>query len=174
MDENERRGGKLARAAAHILTALATSGAQGAAIAAAEEAAPFLIKLAAGLLVLLLLIPMLVFTAMPNMFFGYEGSGVEDVTHMTQQAMTLGGVYMSLEDFENTQVDAIVTGLVDEYEEQGIEIDEVKIDSVFDENDLAWLIAINSAAEQQDLDAMSAQDIRTFCTSRLTHEYSLL
>ena len=174
MDENERRGGEMAKAAAHILTALATSGTKGAAIAAAEEAAPFLIKLVAGILVLLLLIPMLVFTAMPNMFFGYEGSGVEDVTHMTQQAMTLGGIYMSLEDFENNQVDAIVTSLVEDYEEKGIEIDEVKIDSVFDENDLAWLIAINSAAYQQDLDAMSAQDIRTFCTSRLIHQYSLL
>lgn len=174
MGENENRAGGAARAAAHIAAALATTGAKGAALAAAQEAAPFLVKLAAGLLILLLLIPMLVFTALPNMFFGYEGSGPEDITHMTQQAMALGGVYMSLEDFENTQVDAIITSILDEYEDDGIEIDEVKIDSVFDENDLAWLIAINSAAYQQDLDAMSAQDIRTFCTSRLTHEYSLL
>ena len=173
MDENEQRNGERARAA-HILAALATTGLKGAALAAAEEAAPFLIKLAVGLLVLLLLIPMLVFTALPNIFFGYEGSGVENVTHMTQQAMALGGVYMSLEDFENTQVDAIITSLVDEYEEDGVTIDEVKIESAFDENDLAWLIAINSAAYQQDLDTMSAQDIRVFCTSRLTHEYSLL
>ena len=174
MDEKESRGGKAARAAAHIAAALATTGPIGAALAAAEEAAPFLIKLIAGLLILLLLIPMLVFTALPNMFFGYEGSGTENVTHMTQQAMALGGIYMSLEDFENSQVDSIITSILDEYEDDGIEIDEVKIDSVFDENDLVWLIAINSAAYQQDLDAMSAQDIRTFCTSRLTHEYSLL
>jgi len=172
MDEQENRGG--AARAAHILAALATTGAKGAALAAAQEAAPFLIKAAAGLLILLLLIPMLVFTAMPNMFFGYEGSGTEDVTHMTQQAMTLGGVYMSLEDFENTQVDSIITSILDEYERDGVEIDEVRIDSEFDENDLAWLIAINSAAYQQDLDAMNAQNIRAFCTSRLTHEYSLL
>ena len=174
MDEYEQRNDERARAAAHILTALATAGPKGAALAAAKETAPFLIKLAAGLLALLLLIPMLVFTAMPNMFFGYEGSSTEDVTHMTQQALTLGGVYMSLEDFENTQVDAIITSILDEYEDDGVEIDEVKINSIFDENDLAWLIAINSAAYQQDLDAMSAQDIRTFCTSRLTHEYTLL
>jgi len=174
MDDNERRGGELARAAAHILAALATTGPKGAAMAAAEEAAPFLIKAAAGILALLLLLPMLVFAAIPNMFFGYEGSGTGDVTHMTQQAMALGGVYMSLEDFENTQVDALVTSLVDEYEEDGTAIDEVKIESAFDENDLAWLIAINSAAYQQDLDTMGAESIRSFCVSRLTHEYSLL
>ena len=174
MDENGRRDGGTARAAAHILTALAATGVKGAALAAAQEATPFLIKVVAGLLVLLLLIPMLVFTALPNMFFGYEGSENQEVAHMTQQAMVLGGVYISLEDFENTQVDSIVTNIIAEYEADGIEIGEVRIDSVFDENDLAWLIAINSAAYQQDLDAMSAQDIRTFCTSRLTHEYSLL
>ena len=174
MDENKQRNGEGARAALHVLYALASSGPEGAALAAAQEAAPFLVKAVAGLLILLLLIPMLTFTAMPNMFFGYEGSGNEDVTHMTQQAMTLGGVYMSLEDFENTHVDSIITCIVAEYEDQGVAIDEVKIDSVFDENDLAWLIAINSAAYQQDLDAMSAQDIRVFCTSRLTHEYTLL
>lgn len=132
------------------------------------------IKVAAGLLAFLLLIPMLTFTVMPNMFFGYEDSGNEDVANMTQQAMTLGGVYMSLEDFENTYVDSIITGIVAEYEEQGVAIDEVMIDSVFDENDLAWFIAINSAVYQQDLDAMSVQDICVFCTSRLTHEYTLL
>lgn len=174
MDENQQRNGEQARAAAHILAALATTGPKRAAVTAAEEAMPFLIKIILGILVILLLIPMLVFTAMPNMFFGYEGSGTEDVTHMTQQAMTLGGIYMSLEDFENTQVDAVITSIVDEYEKDGVEIDEVKVNSVFDENDLAWLIAINSAAYQQDLDAMSAQNIRTFCTSRLTHEYTLL
>lgn len=174
MDENGRRDGGMARAAAHILTALATTGAKGAALAAAQEAAPFLVKVIAGLLIMLLLIPMLVFTALPNMFFGYEGTENQDVTHMTQQALALGGAYISLEDFENTQVDALVTSIIDEYEEDGVTVDEVEIDSEFDENDLAWLIAINSAAYQQDLDAMSAQDIRAFCTSRLTHEYSLL
>ena len=94
MDENGRRDGGTARAAAHILTALATTGAKGAALAAAQEAAPFLVKLTAGLLALLLLIPMLVFTALPNMFFGYEGTENQDVTHMTQQALALGGVYI--------------------------------------------------------------------------------
>ncbi len=57
--------------AAHILTALATTGAKGAAFAAAQEAAPFLVKVTAGLLILVLLLPMLIFTALPNMFFGH-------------------------------------------------------------------------------------------------------
>ena len=51
MDEQENRG-SAARAAAHILAARATTGAKGAALATAQEAAPFLIKAAAGLLIL--------------------------------------------------------------------------------------------------------------------------
>ncbi len=38
----------------------------------------------------------------------------------------------------------------------------------FDEDDLLWLIAVSSVLHQQDLDSMSAADIRQFCTSRLT------
>ena len=94
MDENGRRNGGTARATAHILTALATTRAKGAALAAAQEAAPFLIKVTAGFVIIVLLIPMLVFTALPNMFFGYEGTENHDVTHMTQQALALGGVYI--------------------------------------------------------------------------------
>ena len=38
---------------------------------------------------------------------------------MTQQAMTIGGAYMSLEEFERTQVDSVVTSIVQEYESRG-------------------------------------------------------
>ena len=39
----------------------------------------WLVKLAAGLLILLLLIPMLVFTALPNIFFGYDSSTTPEI-----------------------------------------------------------------------------------------------
>lgn len=172
MDENEQRGGEMARAAAHILTALAASGPKGAAVAAAEEAAPFLIKLVAGVLAFLLLIPMLVFAAVPNMF-GYEGSSNQDIAQMTQQAMAVGGAYISLEDIEQLQVDAIVSKIVEDYEDDDIDIDEVRLRSSFDREDLNWFIAINSVACRQDLDAISVDEIRSFCTARLSYEHSL-
>lgn len=173
MDENERRGGEMAKAAAHILTALAATGPKGAAVAAAEEAAPFLAKLAAGVLAFLLLIPMLVFAAVPNMFFGYEGSSNQDIAQMTQQAMAVGGAYISLEDIEQLQVDAIVSKIVEDYEDDDIDIDEVRLRSSFDREDLNWFIAINSVACRQDLDAISVDEIRSFCTARLSYEHSL-
>ena len=50
----------------------------------------------------LLLAPMLIFTALPNMFFGFDNSETDTVIHMTEQARMIGSVYMSLEDFEKS------------------------------------------------------------------------
>ncbi len=116
----------------------------------------------------LLLTPLMIFTALPNMFFGFGTSETDAVVRMTEQAKTIGSIYVSLEDFEKTQIDSIVTGVAAEYEEQGITIDHIEVRSDFDEDDLLWIIAINSVLYRQDLDAMSAGDIRQFCASRLT------
>lgn len=39
---------------------------------------------------------------LPNMFFGYGSSETEAITHMTEQAMTIGGVYTSLRSLEES------------------------------------------------------------------------
>lgn len=116
----------------------------------------------------LLLTPLMIFTALPNMFFGFENSETDDVIRMTEQARMIGSVYMSRENFEKSQIDSLVTGIAAEYEASGNAIDRIEVKSGFDEDDLLWLIAVNSVLHQQDLDSMSAADIRQFCTSRLT------
>lgn len=134
---------------------------------------PFLIKAVAVMTAALLLLPLLIFTALPNMFFGYGSSKTEAITRMTEQAMTIGGVYISLEDFNGTQVDSIVTSIASEYEESGTTIDKIEVSGDFAEEDLLWLIAINSVAHQQNLDTMSAEDVRSFCTAHLVLAPSL-
>lgn len=134
---------------------------------------PFLVKAVAAIVAALLLVPLVIFTALPNMFFGYGSSETESITHMTEQAMTIGGIYTSLEDFDGTQVDSIVTSIASEYEQNGTPIDKIEVTSDFGEEDLLWLIAINSVAHQQDLDAMSAEDVRSFCTAHLVLTPSL-
>ena len=134
---------------------------------------PFLVKAVAVVVISLLLVPLVIFTALPNMFFGYGSSETEAITHMTEQAMTIGGVYTSLEDFDGTQVDSIVTSIASEYEQNGTSIDRIEVTSDFEEEDLLWLIAINSVAHQQDLDAMSGEDVRSFCTAHLVLTPSL-
>ena len=132
-----------------------------------SEKIPFLVKVVASVIFALFLIPLLIFTALPNMFFGYGSSETEAITRMTEQAMIIGGIYTSLDDFDGTQVDSIVTSIAGEYEQDGTTIDQIEVTSDFGEEDLLWLIAINSVAHQQDLNAMSAEDVRAFCTAHL-------
>lgn len=165
---------RAARAIYNIIRAALAAGLKGAAVAAVKETLPFLVKLVIGILIAVLLIPMLIFTALPNIFFGYGASDTPAVIDMTSQALSIGGAYMSLEDFENTQVDSVITSLITEYEQQGVKIDRVEVDNSMREEDLLWLIAINSAAHQQDLNTMSADQVLDFCSSKLSTSVSLL
>ena len=165
---------RFARSVVRIAKAAATSGLQGAAIAAAKESLPLLIKLCICILVVLLTLPILIFTALPNIFFGYDSSKTGAVIGMTRQAMQIGGAYMSLEDFENTQMDSLVTSIASEYEERGDEISHIEVNSDFDEDDLLWFIAINSVDYRQDLNEMDAEEIRQLGVSRLHYFADLI
>lgn len=158
-----------ARAAKRIMQAAAASGVHGAAAATAREAFPLLLKVLIAVLVVFIAVPMVIFTALPNIFFGYNSSGTDTVVQMTQQAMTLGGVYMTLGIFEGAQIDSVVTGIAAEYEKNGTTIDHIVVSSAMTDDDLLWVIAINSAAHQQDLNTMSADLIRNFCKSSLSY-----
>ena len=180
------------KAAANIARAAASGGAYGAAAAAVKESAPFILKLLLYLLVAAVVTTMVVFTAIPNIFFGFNSSQTESITHMTNQAVTIGGVCLSMKGFENTVVDAIVTGIVSEYEREAADEDEEEADtdddeeeekpafdkieviSQFDEDSLLWLTAINSTAHAQNLDDMSAEALRELCNARLSHSFSLI
>ena len=139
---------RLAKALYSIIRAAAAAGLKGAAVAAVKESLPFLVKVVAWVLFIVVLLPLLVFVSLPNIFFGFDSSDTTAIMTMTEQAMTIGGAYMSLEDFEGSQVDSIVTGLAAQYEAEGTDIDRIEVGNAMREEDLLWLIAINSVAHQ--------------------------
>lgn len=126
------------------------------------------------LLAALMLAPLIIFTAVPNIFFGFETSEDDAQLRMAAQAKALGGAYLSLEDFERTQIDAVITTMIHEYEENGTVIDRVELSNSMEEDDLLWLIAVNSVARKQNLEEMSAEDVRMFCLSYLSFTPTLL
>lgn len=117
---------------------------------------------------------MLIFSAVPSIFFGFQSSHHDGVTRMTQLASSVGTVCVSLNDFERTVIDTIVTSIAAEYEEQGVAIDRIEVESRFDEESLQWFTAINSAAHAQNLEELSVDEIRELCEARLSYSYSLL
>lgn len=181
MDDRDSRSGiqRTADAArrtkqiARIIQTALVSGLHGAVGAVVKESLPFLFKLAFGFLIAAFLVPMLVFTAFPNMFFGYDKAEAEPIVRMTGQAMTIGATYLSLEDFENTYIDAMVTSIANDYENQGISIARIEVINEMTEDDLLWLIAINSVSHRQNLETMTAENVRSFSVSRLRYDLSL-
>ena len=160
---------RVVKAAVNIVRAAIAGGLHGAAAAAAKELLPTIIKFAVGVLIAIIVIPMFVISAMPNMFFGYETSEKDSQITMREQALSIGGAYLSLEDFEKTQQDAIITGEAAAYENQGVTIDEIRVFSKFDEEDLCWYIAINSVAHKQDLSEMKPEEVQSLLISNLKH-----
>lgn len=152
-----------------IAMAAAQYGIKGAAVAAVKEAAPLIVKVVVGVIIFLIVTSMLIFAAIPNIFFGYENTDTDDIKEMNNKVAALGGVYMSLEDFERTEIDAIVTSITSEYERQGVEISSIDVSSSFTEDDLQWMISINSVAYQQDLNVMTAEHVRQLCRTKLDY-----
>ena len=160
---------RVVKAAVNIVRAAIAGGLHGAAAAAAKELLPTIIKFAVGVLIAVIVIPMFVISAMPNMFFGYETSEKNPQITMREQALSIGGAYLSLEDFEKTQQDTIITGEAAAYENQGVTIDEIRVSSKFDEEDLCWYISINSVAHKQDLSEMKPEEVQSLLISNLKH-----
>ena len=160
---------RLANSIRRVIRAAMAGGLKGAAIAAAKETAPFLLKVVIGVAIFLIVTPMLVFAALPSIFFGFDSSETEQIQAMNVKAASLRGVYMGIEDFQRTEIDAIVTGIAAEYERQGLSIGEIEVENDFDEEDLMWMVAINSVAFQQDLNAMNAGNIRELCKTHLDY-----
>ena len=160
---------RVVKAAVNIVRAAIAGGLHGAAAAAAKELLPTIIKFAVGVLIAIIVIPMFVISAMPNMFFGYETSEKDPQITMREQALSIGGAYLSLEDFEKTQQDAIITGEAAAYENQCVTIDEIRVSSKFDEEDLCWYITINSVAHKQDLSEMKPEEVQSLLISNLKH-----
>ena len=81
-------------------------------------------------------------------------------------SFTLSGFPLT---FLVTMTISVVTGIVAEYEKNGTAIDRIEVSSSMTAKDLLWIIAINSAAYRQDLNAMSADLVRDFCKSSLSY-----
>ncbi|MCI9263689.1 MAG: hypothetical protein HFF06_03870 [Oscillospiraceae bacterium] len=164
---------RAAKAAANIARAAAVSGLPGAAAATAKETLPFLVKLSLGIIITIFVLLMMVISAIPNIFFGFGGTKTAEIATMNNQAKALGSTYINLEDARSTQVDAIVTAIVSEYESRGITINKIKVANRLSRDDIIWIIATNSVANEQNLSVMTPDKIISFCSSHLSYTSSL-
>lgn len=107
MSNQSSAGQKAARAASaavNIARGAAAGGVYGAAVEAAKSFLPELIRLFVILLCVVLLVPMLVFTALPNILFGYSSSTDQEIIDFTASAQELDGIYQNLDNYQQPAV----------------------------------------------------------------------
>jgi hypothetical protein len=151
--KGSQRAAKAAKTAVINIIRGAMAGPKGAAVAAAKELAPKLIKIVCILIVVLFLLPLMVFVSLPNILFGFPTSNSADIQTMTVKAVNLDAKYRDIDELLQEEVAKQVSELSAGYDDAQVDGDPVHINTY-------WFIAITSVYYQQNLDAIGDEQLR--------------
>lgn len=165
---------RAASAAANIAKGAAAGGVYGAAFEAAKSFLPELIRLFAILLFVVILVPMLVFTALPNILFGYSSSTDQEIIDFTASAQELGVLYQDLDDYNQPLLLRLVNSILPNFWSDGKPLyDDYSVDQELGNSNRYWLMAIGSVRYKQNLYVMDESAIESLLYDRLTYSASL-
>jgi hypothetical protein len=160
----------------NIIKGALTGGLHGAAIGAAKSFLPEIVKAGVIIIAILILLPYLVFAALPNILFGYSSSPVTDIIELTGKAFSIDAAYKEVQSYSQEEIDRIIQSVRESYstEDGNAEYDNVEISEDMDNTNIFWFIAITSVAHQQDLFSMSEESIRNSTVSKITFMSSMV
>lgn len=173
MSNEQKQGGglskaaqaaQLARAAAEIIQGALSGGLHGAAAAAVKSFAPQLIKIAVVIIICLLLIPSIIFLALPSYLFGLPSVEAEDIQEMNAQATRVESLYGQMGGFTREEADKIVARLAEGY-------DDVVVTSDFSNINDYWLAAIATVLNDQSLE-VGESDVRGMLVQNIDYSYT--
>ena len=160
-----------AAAAANIARGAATGGIYGAAAGAAKSFLPEI----ALLLCMTILIPMLVFTALPNIVFGYDSARDQDIVDFTGSAHALDRLYQDLAQKDQTVIDRLIEAVLPDFWREGTaQYDSWSVTQDLGHTNRYWLIAIGSVRYRQDLYAMDGAALEALLYDKLTYSATLV
>ena len=178
MSNQSSAGQKAVRAAAaavNIARGAAAGGVYGAAVEAAKSFLPELIRLFVILLCVVLLVPMLVFTALPNILFGYSSSADQEIIDFTASAQELDGIYQNLDSYQQPALLRLIDSILPNFwSDTGPLYDDYQVDQELGYINKYWLMAIGSVRYKQDLYTMDESAIEDIMYGRLTYSTSLI
>lgn len=168
-NRNRSSSGRIASALANTIRGAAGGGLTGAAAGAAVSFMPEVIKAVIVIICVLLLLPVIVMAALPNILFGYSSAGAEDIVSLTGQAQTIDAAYREVENYSQVEIDRLIEEIKASYTNENIAAFD-KVDTATDigNTNIYWLIAITSVAYRQDLYSMSPETIRDMVAGKLT------
>ena len=178
MSNQTTTGKKIARAAsaaANITKGAVTGGIYGAAVETAKSFLPELLRLFVVLVCLVILIPMIIFTALPNIVFGYTSSTDQEIIDFTASARELDSIYQTIEKYEQPLLTRLVDSILLTFRsDAGAQYDDYSVSQELGNMNKFWLMAIGSVQYKQDLYTMDEQAIESLLYDRLTYSTSLL
>ena len=155
MSKQSSTGQKVARAtsaAVNIARGAAAGGVYGAAFEAAKSFLPELLKLFVILLFIVILVPMLIFTAIPNVLFGYGSSSDQDIIDFTASAEELGSRYQQLDAYHEPVLQRLVNNILPNFWSDGSPLyDDYDVTEDMGNINQYWIMAIGSVRYKQDL-----------------------
>ena len=131
-------------------------------------------KLISGVLAAVLLLPMLVFTALPNTVFGYSSATNQGVADFTASAQRLADAYRNIAQKNQSALERLVNSILPTFWTNGVaDYDEYKVSDSSGAINQNWLIAIGSVRYKQDLGVMDESSIEELLYSKLDYSASI-
>lgn len=165
---------RAAPAAANIAKGAASGGVYGAALGAAKSFLPELIRLFFILLAVAILLPMLIFTALPNVLFGYSSATDQEIIDFTVSAQKLDGIYQSMEQRNQSALSRLIDSILPNFWTDGTaDYDDYSVTQDLGNTNRYWLMAIGSVRFKQDLYTMDEAAVESLLYDKLTYSTSL-
>lgn len=126
-------------------------------------------KLISGALAALLLLPMLVFTALPNTVFGYSSATNQGVADFTASAQRLSSAYQNIECKRQSALERLVNSILPSFSDY----DDYQVTDGSGGMNQNWLIAIGSVRYKQDLNVMDDNALEDLLYGKLDYSASI-
>ena len=126
-------------------------------------------KLISGVLAAVLLLPMLVFTALPNTVFGFASATDQGIVDFTGSARRLTNAYQSINRKHQSALDRLVNAILPNFSDY----DDYQVTDGSGGMNQNWLIAIASVRYKQDLNVMDDDALEDLLYGKLDYSASI-
>lgn len=126
------------------------------------------------LLFVIILGPLLVFTALPNIMFGFDSATAPDIIDFTASARELEAIYQGIDGKNQSIIDKLVESILPDFMTDDVpDYEDYEVKKTLGNVNNYWLIAIGSVRYKQDLNAMDESAIETLLFDKLTYSASI-
>ena len=126
-------------------------------------------KIMSGVLATVLLLPMLIFTALPNTMFGYNSSADPGISGLTASAQRLNDAYQNITQKNQSALERLINSILPNFSDyDGYQVTDNS--GGINQN---WLIAIGSVRYKQDLNTMDESVLEELLYSKLDFSASI-